>query len=334
MSRELITLCIDACRGRVKAYAAENAAYTDDAIRQAFKEIIGGETLTYQAWRRHKIEVFEIIEEVLNTNLPDAWNLSPFYNELVEVKNGSLGDKNEYTVEDHSMLVVSKFSGNHWNTDRQKLIGKKAFTLDTEWFYIRVYDELERFLKGTVTIAEMFARLQTSFQRDFDSRVYSAFTSAPVYLPGKFIESGSLTKDNLTRLIDRVETANGKPARIVSTKVGLAKLDALVPSQWISDAMRDEKHTTGLLRVWDGHQTLVIPQCFTFGTYDFRISDTTVLVLPADYKPIKFYFEGDTRSREYGHEDTQDMTIDVQLQTKAGIGVVFSNLFGQYNVTA
>lgn len=330
----IVTLCVDACRGKVGQYSAENERYTDEAVRGKFCEILGEDKLTYKNWRRHKIEIFEIIEEVLNINLPDAWGSSPFYNEMVETRNYLLGQKNEFVVEDNSTLIVSKFSGNHWNTDRQKLIGKKIFSLDTEWAYIRVYDELERFLKGVVTVAEMFSKLQESLQKDIDSRIFSAFTGANIYLPGKFVETGSISADTMTNLAQLVQTASGKPVRIVGTQVGLAKLNGVVKTDWISEKMKDERHTTGRIGVWEGFQTVEIPQCFEQGTYDFRIPDTTLFVMPAGIKPIKLYFEGDTRSREFGHSDTMDQTIDYQIQTKLGVGVVFDDLFGQMNITA
>lgn len=330
---ELITLCVDACRHRVANFSAENAKYTDEAIRQAFYEILEDTKLTYQNWRRHKVEIFEIIEQVLNTNLPDAWNESPFYNELVEVKNFLLGQKNEFIVDDNSTLIVSKFSGNHWNTDRQKLIGKKSFSLATEWFYIRVYDELERFLKGIVTIEGMFAKLQESLQKDIDARVYSAFNGAGTYLPAKFQETGTFDKNKMLTLVSRVQTACSKGIRIAATKQGLSSLDNAIASQWVSENMKNEKQTTGRIKIWEGISTVEIPQVFTAGTYDFKISDKTLYVLPENYRPIKMFFEGDTRSREFTSQDTMDQTMDYQVQTKLGVGVVFEDLFGKYTIT-
>ena len=70
MANALVTLCVDARRNRVANFSAENAKYTDEAIRQAFYEILGEDKLTYQNWRKHKVEIFEIIEEVLNITLP------------------------------------------------------------------------------------------------------------------------------------------------------------------------------------------------------------------------------------------------------------------------
>ena len=83
----------------------------------------------------------------------------------------------------------------------------------------------------------------------------------------------------------------------------------------------------------EGISTVEIPQVFTRGTYDFKISDNTLFVLPENYKPIKLYFEGDTRSRELEYKDTMDQTIDYEVQTKLGVGVVFDTLFGKYTIS-
>ena len=49
-------------------------------------------------------------------------------------------------------------------------------------------------------------------------------------------------------------------------------------------------------------------------------------------KFIKIYFEGDTRARDLGSQDTMDQTIDSQIQTKLGVGIVVSNLIGKYTI--
>lgn len=329
----LVNLCVDARRNRVGNFSAENEKYVDEAARAAFVEILGTDKLTYQAWRKHKVEIFEIIEETLNQTLPDAWDNSPFYNELVEVKNYLLGQKNEFVVEDNSVLVVSKFSGNHWNIDRQKLPAGKTFDVETEWFAVRVYDELERFLKGVVTLAKMFDKIQESLQKDIDARIYSAFNGAGTYLPSAFQETGTLDKDTMLELVQKVQIESGKSVRIAGTKTALAKLDSVVASEWISDDMKNEKHTTGRIKVWEGINTIEIPQTFNRGTYDFKVSDNVLYVMPENFKPIKLYFEGDTRSRELGATDTKDMTLDYELQTKLGVGVAFESLFGTYTLS-
>lgn len=330
---ELVTLCVDACMGRVQNYAGDNARYTDEAVRAAFTEILGGK-LTYQSWRRHKIDVFEIMEEVLNVNLPNAWNESPFYSELVETKNFLLGQKNEFSVPDDAVLVAARFSGNHWNIDRQKLGGSRTFSLETEWFGIRVYDDLDRFLKGYITVEEMFQKMQEGINKAIDSRVYSSFVGAGTYLPTEFTETGSFVKDTMLDLVERVQTASGKTARIAGTRQGLAKMGSAIDSAWVSNEMKEERHTTGRVKIWEGIDTIEIPQVFTRGTYDFKIDNNALLVLPDGHKPIKLYFEGDTRARDLSETDTDDMTLDSQMQTKLGVGTVFGSPFGKYTITA
>lgn len=115
---QIVNLINDSCSNRVAVFASPEATkYTDEAIRVAFYEILGEDKLTHAAWRNHKNEIFTIIEEVINTNLPLAWEGSAFYNQFVETRNGALGDKNEFVVNDASVLVATRFAGNHWVTN-------------------------------------------------------------------------------------------------------------------------------------------------------------------------------------------------------------------------
>ena len=194
--KELTTLINETLSGKVALFAGDDATkYTDQAVREGFFEILGEDKLTWQGWRNHKNEIFTIMENVLTTNLPLAWENSPFYNQFVETKNGALGDTNEFYVNDNSILVASRFSGNHWDTDRQKLQGRKGFGLSTEWIYIHIYDELERFLKNIITLAEMTKKLQQAFQIEIDTRMYASFNGIGTYLPAKFQEGGVYDRD-------------------------------------------------------------------------------------------------------------------------------------------
>ena len=329
----LTNLCIDARRGRVGNFSEDCEKHTDEAVRAGFIELLGTDKLTYRAWKNNKEKVFEIIEDTLNETIPDAWDNSNFYNELVEIKNGRLGQKNEFIVEDNSVLLVSRFSGNHWNIDRQKLPAGKTFSLETEWYAIMVYDELERFLKGVTTTVKMFDTIQMSIQRSIDDRVYAAFNGAGTYLPAQFKETGTFDKKQLLALAARVQTASGRTVRFAGTRTALAQLDSLVSTAWVSNEMKQDKNTTGYLRIWEGYNTIEIPQTFNRGTYDFKSPDNMIYVLPENYKPIKLFFEGDTRSRDLNEYQNNDQTISYQVQTKMGVGVVFDTLFGTYNIT-
>lgn len=332
--KEMTNLIEDTLSNKVKFFANDNASqYADEAIRQGFLSELGGE-LTWQTWRNNKNKILTVFENVLNTNLPKAWDISPFYRQLVESKNGALGEKNEFVVNNPGTLVVSRTSGNHWYTDRQKLQGKRVFSLSTDWIYIRVYDDFEKFVKGYTTIGQLMEAIQRGFQTDMDARVFAAFNGAGTYLPEKFKETGTYDEDKMRELVQRVSTAAQSNVILAGSKSALSRIHRGLNADFISERQKDEIATNGCLitQTGLGVPAIEIPQAFIRGTYDFLVDNKTIYVLSANDKPIKQYFEGDTRALDLTEHQTGDMTIDSQVQTKVGVGVVFSDLFGKYTV--
>lgn len=331
---ELTNLINDSLSNKIALFDDHAGKYTDQAVREAFFDILGEEKLTWQGWRNHKNEIFTVMENVLTTNLPLAWENSSFYEQFVESRNGALGDKNEYIVADDSILVASRFAGNYWSTDRTKLQGKKTFSIATEWIYLHIYDELERFLKGTVSLPEMIAKLQRGFQNEIDTRIFTAFNGAGTYLPSAFQESGSYDRATMATLIERVQTASQKNVILAGTRTALAQIVEGMDANLISNSQKEEFATNGCILNLTGLgvSAVMIPQALVRGTYDFKVDNNVIYVLPDAEKPIKLYFEGDTRARELGSQDTEDMTIDTQVQTKLGCAAIFSNLMGRYSL--
>lgn len=244
----------------------------------------------------------------------------------------NLDQKNEFIVNDDSTLIVSRFSGNHWDIDRQKLPVGRSFSLTTEWYSVMVYDEWERFMKGITSAVQMFAAIRKAFQRAIDEHIYSAFNGAGTYLPTDLKESGSFSKSTLLNLAIRVQTAAHRTVRFAGTRQALAKLDGAVDAAWISEDMKRDKNLLGYLKLWEGYSTIEIPQTFNNGTYDFKSPDNIIYILPINYKPIKLWFEGETRVRDLNQYQNDDQTISVQAQTKMGVGVIFDSVFGEYEV--
>ena len=332
---ELTTLMNDSLSNKVAVFANEDAAkYTDQAIREAFFEILGDDKLTWQGWRNHKNEIFTVIENVLTTNLPKAWENSPFYDQFVEVKNGALGDTNEYVIDQDGILVASRFSGNHWDVDRQKLQGKRSFSVPTEWIYIHVYDELERFLNGATSLPEMMTKLQNGFQNEIDARIYTSFNGIGTYLPEAFKETGAYVRETMMDLIQRVQIASQSNVILAGTKTALAAIAEGIDSKWISNAQQEEMATKGALLNLTGLgvTAMEIPQVFVRGSYDFKIDNSSIYVLPNNTRPIKLFYEGNTRALDYNENQTHDQTVGTIAETKLGTAVIMPSLFGKYTV--
>ena len=275
MVNELTYLINDSLSGRVALFANGAEKYTDQAIREAFFEILGDDKLTYQNFRNHKFEIFSIMENVLTTNLPLAWENSDFYRSFVDTKSTTFGDTNEFVVEDNSTMLVSRISGNHWQIERQKLQGKKSFSVALEWIGIRVYAELESFLKGTITLADMMAKLQKSFQNEIDARIVASFNGIGTYLPAKFQESGTYDRATMNDLIQRVQIASQKDVILAGTRSALAAVAEGTNSAWISNAAKEELATTGVVveNIGLPCRAMIIPQTFVRGTYDFSVNN-------------------------------------------------------------
>ena len=334
MVNELTYLINDSLSGRVALFANGAEKYTDQAIREAFFEILGDEKLTYQNFRNHKFEIFSIMENVLTTNLPLAWENSDFYRSFVDTKSTTFGDTNEFVVEDNSTMLVSRISGNHWQIERQKLQGKKSFSVALEWIRIRVYGELESFLKGTITLADMMAKLQKAFQNEIDARIVASFNGIGTYLPAKFQESGTYDRATMNDLIQRVQIASQKDVILAGTRSALAAVAEGTNSAWISNAAKEELATTGVVveNIGLPCRAMIIPQTFVRGTYDFSVNNNVLYVLPERTKPVKLFFEGQTRARDLDSQQTPDMTIDAVVESKIGTAIIVDSLVGKYTI--
>ena len=277
MTNELAALMNDSLTNKVALFNENASKYTDQAVRDAFFEILGEEKLTWKGWRRHKIECFEIMENVLDVNIPLSWVDSPFYKQFVETKSTADGDTNEFVVEDASVLFTSKLAGNYWSIDRQKVQGNRSFSVQVETIGIRVYDELERFLKGTITLAKMVANLQKAFQDEIDSRIYTSFNGIGTYLPAKFQETGSYDKDTLADLIQRVQVASRRNVILAGTRSALAHIVDGINANIMSEKQKEEIATTGMLLDYTGLgvHAMQIPQSFARFSYDFKVDNNS-----------------------------------------------------------
>ena len=126
------------------------------------KDIFGGLTF-YQALRRNKNAVYEVIEQITDIVVGENVLKSAFIDQFVEVKNRVFGDRTDWVTKGDSLLTVASFAGNHWDTNRQSFDAGEKFTLPSEWAFIHVYMEFERFMLGI----ESFEKLTDAITKSF-----------------------------------------------------------------------------------------------------------------------------------------------------------------------
>lgn len=293
-------------------------------------EILGGLTV-YQAWRRNKDAVFEIVEQVVTTSIGENIMNSPFVERFVEVKNRALGDDTAFYSEGSNFLTVATFAGNHWDTQRQMIDLGSEFKLPSEWMFIHVYEDFERWLLGIIPFEKVVDKVYKSMNKYMTDRIYAQFQSASDAIPNEFTRSGN-SLDELADLCDFVATANGSDVTIAGTKPALRRVADLVPDKLFADSQKEARANTGTIGSWEGIDLMVIPQTFKSGTTEFALSNKDVFVIAGDSKPIKLELIGDTRTMEDMTGKRNDGSVDMQIQTKFGMGLLLPTAgFGKFS---
>ena len=291
-------------------------------------DILKGATL-YQAYRRNNIVLFEIMEEIVNVTMGTDVLDCPFIENFVEFKNRALGDKTAWYTEGKSFLSVASFAGNHWDTNRQALDLGEEFTLPKEWVYVHVYDELERFLLNIVSLDKLLDVVYKSFAKYIKDRLYVQFQNVATSVPKEFVKECN-SEEAVGALCDLVQAAGGHSnLTIAGTKGALRKLAGIVPDKMFAESQREAKANTGSIGEWEGNKLMVIPQTLKPGTFELALDDNMLFIMGGDVKPIKLEFIGDTRTQEVRDgRINNDMTLELQVQTLLGMGMVIPECFG------
>ena len=319
----------------------------NNKIREIMFQILGVDATSdaktiRKAIRKPYIDVFEVIEETLENMLVSGWGQNPFFNEFVEVKNMADGDTNEFYVADDCILTVAEVAGNHHDILRQRLTEGNTFRVKTGWYACKFYVEYEKFMTGRVDWAHLVQRIYEAFNKKINDILYEAVMAAgdKIVPQAQFVKTAPLsadTKDTLLELIEDVQAATGNEVVIMGTKSALSRLSNLTEVAWISDAMKQEKHTTGRVGLWEGTRLVEIPQAFAYNDTSKKLVDNNkLLIMPVgDNKFVKMYNEGDIQIHQDMDGDTNmDKTYEYEVQRKMGVATIIGKKFGVWTITA
>lgn len=296
------------------------------------------------AIRRCPAIMFEIIEEVVPNMLISGWGSNPFFNEFVEIRNMANGQKNDFYVEDDTILTVSEFAGNHHDIFRQRLGEGSHFSVKTSWYVVKIYAEYEQFMNGDIDWTAFVNKVVEAFNAKINTVLYPAVMAAgnQVLPTSQFTQTGALgeaTKDKFLTLIEDVQAATGDEVVIMGTKSALAQLRKMSDVDWISTGMKEELYNTGRLGLFEGTKLAEIPQVFAPNDTSKKLVDNTkLLIMPMSTdgtKFIKLVMEDDAQVSENTDRDTNmDMTITYEYAQRMGVATVIGKKFGTWTITA
>ncbi len=336
MKTDLVKLGVDSYFGRVKDFSNVQAS---EGLRSQFIEMMGTDKPDYRTFRNHKNEVFQVIEEIIDQTLIPVLTQSPFFDQFVEFRDLNYGDTNVFYVEDRTMLTVSEIADGNLNLRRQKLNIGDSFTVSTKTYGIKIYGDFLRFISGRLDWAAFVRKIEDALRYKLAEDIAAGFMSSSQYLPAQFLKTGSFTDTNMSDLVQHVSTANQyAPLIIAGTRNALKKINGAYSSTnsfLVSLKMADEINQNGILNQYEGIPLMEIPQVFTINTFDFKLDDSKIFVLPANTKPVKVVREGQTIIVDGGAagQMNMDMSQEHTVVTKYGVATIFNTAYGAYTLS-
>lgn len=288
-----------------------------------------------QALRRNQAIVFDILEDTVASKLITGWQDDPF-SKYIDERNLQMGDRNDFFIEDNSMLSVMEIAGGHHDIIRQRIGAGTHTSIPTKWVGLKVYAETLRLLQGLEDWATLVSKVVEAYNNYIRQTIYDTMIAYSSQLVAPFKKTGNLSADDLRNLCEDIELATGKQAIIMGTRSALRKVTGLQNTTYISDDMKNEHYRTGMLGLWEGTELVEIPQGFKFNnTSEKLITNNTIWVMPVDCeKFIKLVNEGDVQIYQVNDATTNmDESNEYEFKTKMGVGIIFNMAFGIYDFT-
>lgn len=272
---------------------SENYSRDDslETFRKALVELNGSENFTRQDMRRARTNgVYELIEttiqKVTNELLPEGHPIFQF----VERKNLAEGDKNEFFVEDDDLYVVSKIVHGTKQIRRQRLTGGETFSVETDLYGIKIYEEMRRLIAGRTDIVKFINKVAESFARHINEVMTEAVMGAFDKLQSPYAYAGTYDEAKLLEIIDHVEASTGKKAVVLGSKQAVRKIDV---SGSDANSAKEDKYNMGYYGHIASTPVIAMQNAHKANSTEFILKDELYIVA-ADDKFVKFVTEGET----------------------------------------
>ncbi|MGV4321311.1 hypothetical protein [Bacillus mojavensis] len=328
MKNELVKLAVDLAQGKVQNFSAHDA---ENALRNAFAELMEFSTegkdgkfeIDRKTFRRHKVEIFEILEEIINETLNEG--LKNQFDGFAEYRNLAWGDTNLFKVPANNIYRVSLVSDGNGNIRRQRLRDGQEFSVSLDTYAIKLGEDFHRFLAGRVQWADLMQGVAESFQRDLTQRIYKAILSSYGKYNGYYHMSGNLTEDDLVEIAMHINARTGEQVSVYGTKLALRQL---APNA-VTETMNDRKNDIGYYGKIAGIELREIMQSHEYGTDEFAIDNNMILILPQNTdKMVKVVNEGEAIIQDQQGGTSSDMMQEYFIANKFGVSVITSKVFG------
>ena len=332
----------DSAKNRVPMeYSEYSVAEREDAIRAKIFEVLeveGYDSKTFRkAMRRHKIEVFEIIEEVIDNILANGDYLrNAFFTQFVEVRNLALGDENRFYIEGEKELEVAEFSGSHYDLKRQRFDVGSHFTVGMKDYGVKIFEYFDRIAAGRVDFGVIVAEIAKAIDKKMVDVAEATFVEAMNATPSAFKIAGvgsSTAVEDIIEVAQHVESANGQGVIFLGTKTAIRKLNGVIDINMYSSDMKDAMNNNGVIPVFQGYTCMELAQGHKLGTFDFVFPNDKIYIISGVQKPVKIVLEGSTEVKEISDGTTNaDGSVEHTVRYRMGASVAYGGVIGEIDL--
>lgn len=326
---KIIKLAVDLAKGKVQNFSNNEA---NETLRKAFADLMefsleGNGKIDRKAFRRHKTEIFEILEVVINETLHEG--LENQFQDFAEYRNLAWGDENKFVVPANSIFRVALISDGNSNLRRQRLRDGSEFSVSLDTYGIKVGEDFHRFLAGRVDWADFMNGIAESFKRDLTQRIFDAVMGSYGEYGSTyhktFTEQDALTQNDIVEMAMHIEARTGEKVAIHGTKLALANL----PQENVTETVQNAINESGYFGKIKGIPMYEVAQSHKYGTDEFAIDNNFILLLPTNKdKFVKVVNEGDAIIQDINGGQTADMMQEYFIANKFGISVICTKVFG------
>ena len=321
--------------GALNKPCAQFSEYSVDDVKTAFRNQIKELVPDYNAWRRNKEDVFELMQEIFDEVLPKK--VLARYNDFAEIRFVNHGQK----------AVFKKKLGRARAKTFITRVGLggifETFRLDVSEFEVPIDAiggaatiDFERLLSGQEDIAEAMDILMEGMDEAISRMIGQALNATiNATRPENTKHTDSDFDETEFRKLLNTVRAYGDPV-IVCTPEFADTIPAtsitVGDTAFVSDMDVNDLRALGRIRMYRGTPIVVLDQSFEDETNTTKVLDPKYCyIFPGDQRVVKMTFEGGMIVDEWKNKDR---SMEIQCYQKCGAAVMHYNNWAIYENTS
>jgi hypothetical protein len=328
--QELKTILLAAARPQANI----NFSDAQSAAKNALNEYLNASQVSVRDLRPGT-NTFAIIEEVLDEVIPQA--VEDRTQAFAEIRNFARNDQIKFDVRtsyaSRRRMYRALKKGARGGVYKAYRLDGYSLTMTTEVYTVGYFMTLEELLLGTRTVAELINTIADAFTEKVFVEVMEALQAAAAAAPSvnrTTTAAASFSASGLDAII-RIISAYGNPV-IMGFRKELGLLNNALGSDY-SLADYDDIRSQGYVGIYKGTPLVELPNYLIThagATASFLFQEGTIYIMPADERPVKVGFQGESYTTEF--MDPQGGR-EWQNHRMMGVAVLFNQAIGSYTFT-